>query len=424
MEKYFQKLEKVKNNLPTEWIKKLEKIFSSCDIEIIRDFLQTIRSYSDLNRDLLMQYPSLNAKNQKEVDLAKSFYPINGFGYCRSNAYRQSTTLGSIFKIVTAYAALKQQYHLLLEKNLPITSLNPLNMVDKICWDRTIKNVAVGYNLNNIPYPRIYKKGRLPKSSHYNIGKVDIVSAMEQSSNPYFSILAGDYLKDPQDLINVTKQFGFGNKTNIDIPGEIKGVVPEDIHTNRTGLYSLAIGQHSLVVTPLQTALMLAAIANGGFLLQPKIIMDEKNVNIQGTIFLPSSIRLKLLESMDSVISGKKGSARPSNIKKLNTNLKSKEKYQSLIHQFVGKTSTSEIMHKTDIIPSAKAQKYKHIWFGAISFEGSSEIYDLKQAKQNIWDKPEIIVVVYLQFGDGGKEAAPIATEIIHKYREIKAKYP
>ena len=96
--------------------------------------------------------------------------------------------------------------------------------------------------------------------------------AIETSSNPYFSLLAAEYLKDPEDLIRAAKEFGYGEKTKITLPGEIAGNVPQDVVTNRTGLYATAIGQHTLVTTPLQTALMLGAIANGGKLLEPKIV--------------------------------------------------------------------------------------------------------------------------------------------------------
>ena len=83
--------------------------------------------------------------------------------------------------------------------------------------------------------------------------------------------------------------------------------------------------------------------------------------------------------------------------------------YQKLRHQLVGKSSTAEIMHKSDIT-SSKAEKYKHIWFAGFSLEKNS-------------NKPEIVIIIYLQFADFGKESAPLAAEIVHKYRELKEKY-
>ena len=181
---------------------------------------------------------------------------------------------------------------------------------------------------------------------------------------------------------------------------------------NKTGLYSFAIGQHTLTTTPLQVAVMLSALANKGLILKPQILKTSKK-EIRKKIFLPDAIRNTILEGLDQVIWGERGTARPFSIRKLKQNLKILEKYKELKHQFIGKTSTAEIMHKCDITPSTKAQKYKHIWFGGISFEPS----------QKRWEKPELVVVVFLRFGDVGREAAPLAAAVVHKYRELKKKY-
>ena len=53
---------------------------------------------------------------------------------------------------------------------------------------------------------------------------------------------------------------------------------------------------------------------------------------------------------------------------------------------------------------------YKHIWFSSASFSDSKH------------EDPELITVVFLRFGDAGKEAAPIAAQMTHKWREIKEK--
>lgn len=46
---------------------------------------------------------------QKEQDLAAAFYPTYGYGYLRSHAFGQAATLGSIFKLVSAYSVLSQE---------------------------------------------------------------------------------------------------------------------------------------------------------------------------------------------------------------------------------------------------------------------------------------------------------------------------
>ncbi|MFQ5729168.1 MAG: hypothetical protein ACE5GN_02265, partial [Waddliaceae bacterium] len=75
-------------------------------------YLQSLRSFSDLDRPLLGKYRSVRRQNAKQLEkhLAAAFYPIYGFGYARSHAYRQAAIPGSIFKLITAYETLVQRY--------------------------------------------------------------------------------------------------------------------------------------------------------------------------------------------------------------------------------------------------------------------------------------------------------------------------
>ena len=389
-------------------------VLKDLSFDLALEFIKTVRSFSDLDRPLLRNYPYLRKTSKRvlEKDLAAAFYPRSGFGYGVSSTFRESAPLGSLFKITTAYCALKQRYNYLIENHLPLSRLNPFTMIDKIAWDQKKQNnFIVGYSLDKKPYYRFYKGGRLPRSSHPDMGKIDLITAIEQSSNPYFALLAGDFIKDPDDLLEATRNLGFGSKVGIELPGEIEGNLPSDLQYNKTGLYSFAIGQHSLVVTPLQTAVMLSTIANKGKVFSPTVLKNSPRPNYQ-EIFLPDCIRNTLIDGLHQVVIGERGNARTSIIKKLRFNHELKKLYNDLKTSFVGKTSTAEIMYNPDSHPSGFARKYKHLWFGAIGFD-----------PQLLWDKPEIVVVVYLKYGDGGKEAAPLAAQMIQKYREIKAKH-
>ena len=78
------------------------------------------------------------------------------------------------------------------------------------------------------------------------------------------------------------KQYGFGAKTGIDLPGEVVGIVPnnawkqavkgEPIFGGET--YQAGIGQGYDVVTPLQLINAYAALANGGKLYQPQVVRE------------------------------------------------------------------------------------------------------------------------------------------------------
>ena len=406
---------------------KTEMLFKSLREEDVKGVLQTFRPFGELTRPLLGTYRSF--RNQMEKALASSFYPVGGFGFSRSYAFQATAPQGSIFKLVTAYASLAKT-----------KGENPLTLIDEV---KNNPKLTVASTLTGVPYPRMYKGGRLPKSHVPEIGKVDLISALEQSSNPYFSILAGDVLSDPEDLNAAARAFGFGSRTGIGLPGEGRGKLPNDLRYNRTGLYSTAIGQHTLLVTPLQTAVMLSAIANGGKVHKPILVKEtagtlpnrgaweafeatpfaEEELRALGICFplftaafkrserqsaelqkaeivrkidLPSSIRSQLLEGMDRVVWTSKGTARPGQIR--NTALLAQ--YLSLRHQMVGKTGTAEILFNPNINPSSLASMYKHIWFSSIAFEESGKV---------LWDSPELVVIVYLRYGDGGREAAPLA---------------
>jgi cell division protein FtsI/penicillin-binding protein 2 len=405
---YFHLLRTLSPSLPSEPMLLLKKVLVSLSLPLAKEYLKSFRSFEELDRPLLFPYPSLK-QNEKEKDLAASFYTPHCYGV--SFAYRHGAPLGSIFKIVTGYAALKERYQTLSHPSFSL--LNPFTMLEELSYKAEIgKKLAIlGHDLQGKAFPQYYKGGRLPRSLHRDAGKIDLISALEQSSNPYFSILATDFLESPSSLLRASKDFGFGEKTGIDLPGEVNGALPSDLFENRTGLYSFAIGQHTSLATPLQTAVMLSALANGGKVLKPQIL---KNVPIEvlNEVFLPVSIRKMLFEGMDKVVWGEKGSARPSVIQALVQNPALLKEYKDLQHEFIGKTSTAEFTYKSDILPTSKAQKYNDTWFGAIGFDPNA----------SKWEKAELVVVVYLRFGDRGKDAAPLAAQMINKYRELKKK--
>lgn len=73
--------------------------------------------------------------------------------------------------------------------------------------------------------------------------------------------------------------FGFGNRTDIELPNEAKGLVVDSKSWSDAKLFNAAFGQ-GLTVTPLQMAQAYSALANGGILLSPRIV--EKIVHSNG----------------------------------------------------------------------------------------------------------------------------------------------
>lgn len=375
-------------------------------------YTSSLRSFSDLDQPLQGKYPMLRKENGHHVEkhLAAAFYPYSGFGYGRSQAFRQDSPMGSIFKVIPAYAGLKQQY------DLGKSDLNPLSLTDDMQWTarQGSNSQVLGYFPNGEPIKRFYKGGRLPRA-YPKIGELDVISAIERTSNIYFSILAGDVLDSPNTLLQTAMDFGLGTKTKIDLPGEYQGSLPDDILHNKTGLYSFAIGQHSLVVTPLQSAMMFAAIANGGKILKPQIVkfaINKESIRhtspqVERTIDMPDPIRDQILSGMHKVINGEKGTARPSLIRSAFHDKAALASFRALAPQIAGKTGTAEIFYKQTIDAQSPAEMEKHIWFGSIGF------------KEDTLETPELVVVVYSRFGSAGKQGAPIAAKILEKWREI-----
>jgi cell division protein FtsI/penicillin-binding protein 2 len=336
--------------------------------------------------------------------------------------------------MITAYEALSQRYQSLKAEGKPTTDLNPLDIVDTV--EQKGSDTYVGYSAQGHPIPRFYKGGRLPKSSSPNMGKMDLLRAIEMSSNPYFSLLAGDIIKSPSDLMAAARKFSYGMRTGIDLPGEISGKLPTDLETNKTGLYSTAIGQHTLVVTPLQTTVMLSALANGGKVLKPKIMLmtasdglkgisiNRSDTEIKNTLFLPDGIRKLLLDAMCRVVTRTYDESLRSLKKMYRHQPQAISDYIDLKKQMLGKTSTAESVEGINLDLNKGTNLYTHVWFGGIIYE---EDVISKTGEQFIFrdsfGHPELVVVVYLRFGGYGKEASPIAAQVATKWREIKAKY-
>ncbi len=79
------------------------------------------------------------------------------------------------------------------------------------------------------------------------------------------------------DLYRYARNFGFGQKTWIDLPGEVPGLLKKTNRWSKTTLTSLAIG-YEVDVTPLQMVMAYAALGNGGLLLQPYVVAERRDI--------------------------------------------------------------------------------------------------------------------------------------------------
>ncbi|HLQ47506.1 MAG TPA: penicillin-binding protein 2 [Candidatus Dormibacteraeota bacterium] len=122
-------------------------------------------------------------------------------------------------------------------------------------------------------------------------GRCNIYCGFGHSSDTFFFQLAG--MLGIDRLAYWAKDFGFGAKTGIDLPGEVNGIVPSnDWKLQNLGarifpgeVYQAGIGQGYDVVTPIQLINAYAALANGGKLLQPQLVREV--VGPDGSVVRP-----------------------------------------------------------------------------------------------------------------------------------------
>ncbi len=113
---------------------------------------------------------------------------------------------------------------------------------------------------------------------HSTHGSVDLPRALARSCNTYFYRLGQELGIDR--IHKWATALGLGRLTGIDLPHEVQGLIPsrEWKRTMRGERWyagetiSVAIGQGQVSVTPLSMAVMMAAVANGGRVLTPRVL--------------------------------------------------------------------------------------------------------------------------------------------------------
>ena len=223
------------------------------------------------------------------------------------------------------------------------------------------------------PYDSLSFSDIFVKSS--NIGTIKI---FEETTNKSF--------------YNKMQDFGFGIKTNISLKNENSGDIKNLIYykNNLRDLASASIGQ-SILVTNLQLAMAYGSIANGGYLLKPKLIKkisnDKNTTYFKNPIIVKRNIKKEtskyLLNALnDVVLNGTGVKAKISNI------------------QIGGKTGTGEIWN------NVKNEYSKKDFVSSFA-----SIFPL--------NNPEYVLIVSIEAPSnydqrwGGETAAPCSKEII-----------
>ncbi|MEJ5226326.1 MAG: penicillin-binding protein 2 [Thermodesulfovibrio sp.] len=149
---------------------------------------------------------------------------------------------GSTFKIVTATAA--------LEEGIVKTNTR---------FDCSLGHIEVG--------------GKKVKDAHKH-GVLTFEEVIQKSSNVGTIKIA--MMLGRERLYNYIKKFGFGEKTGVDLPGEISGYVRPLSRWSGTSMGAIPIGQE-VGVTALQILRAYSAIANGGYLVKPYVVSEIRS---------------------------------------------------------------------------------------------------------------------------------------------------
>src|SRR4029079_9984396 len=87
------------------------------------------------------------------------------------------------------------------------------------------------------------------------------------------------------------RDFGFGPPTGVPYPGESSGILRRPSGWSKMSQASLAIG-YEIGVTPLQMALRYGAIANGGALMEPRLVREVRSRDGRAvTDYAPRALR-------------------------------------------------------------------------------------------------------------------------------------
>jgi penicillin-binding protein 2 len=227
------------------------------------------------------------------------------------------------------------------------------------------------------------------------LGWISFQEALAKSDNVYFYEMGNRVGID--NLAQYAYLYGLGKPTGIDLDGEASGIVASQEYKEKTydepwylaETFDAAIGQGFQLVTPLQIAMLMSEIANGGYRYKPFLV--DKIVSAQGDIvkqfspektgqitIKPSTLTAIRNALRDVAMSGGTASS----------------VFQGFPIPIASKTGTVE-----------NSQGDDHGWFVAYA----------------PFDKPQVVVAVLVEHGGyGTASAAPIVRKILDAYFKIQ----
>jgi penicillin-binding protein 2 len=276
---------------------------------------------------------------------------------------------GSVFKIIMATA--------MLESHTP-----PANFTA----------FCPGYG---IFYGQMHKCWVYGKGSHGSIG---LHEAIVRSCDVFFYNVGMRMGIDT--IAKYAKMLGLGSKTGIDMPSEDPGLVPSEEWVQRVyhhkwyagSTISVAIGQGSVMVTPIQVAYVIGGIASGGVFKQPHLLKDAPNVG-EKRVELSDDTVEQVTQGMYGVINEPGGTGNSIRLQGI---------------EFCGKSGSAQMMSYAAASRMGLGKGKNDGWFVGYA------------PRRN----PEIIVAAVVQdtAEHGGQAAGPVVRDIVKAYYDKKNK--
>ncbi len=305
----------------------------------------------------LCSYPTYNLSRFNE-DYSKNYKnPAKPFW---NRAIAGTYEPGSTFKMATALAGLQAG----------------------VINDKTVMNCSGIYNY----YAPSYTPACWKREGH---GALDVIGALENSCNIFF--YETGRLTGINRLNTLSRQLGFGKKTGIELPEEVKGIVAGPQYVETLGeewwpgdTIQAAIGQSKNLFTPIQLANYIATIANGGTRYKTHLVKRVKEYSTSNIIKEYYPVAEESIE-----IDAKHHKLIMEGMKSVTEDGTASSVFEGFGVSVGGKTGTAEVP------------------------KGSNNGVFVAFAP---YENPQIAISVVVEHGSHGNSIAPVAKEIIAKY--------
>ena len=275
-------------------------------------------------------------------------------------------------------------------------------------------------------------------------GRSDYLRAIQESCNIYFYKLAGGYPGEVPEGLGIdrmaeyAKALGYGNRTDIELPGEATGLIPTSAWKRVTlsenwslgDTYSAGMGQGYILATPLQVLVSASIIANDGVYMQPTLV--HQLLDPDGVIVQPFSPEVKWDITQDPLITIFDENGIPTEEKKVVEDWVI-DLTQEGMRLVVAEGTAARVFNQVGLNIEIGGEEIQ-----TAGKTGTAEYCDNVAQSKNLcqpgnwpthswyvgygpYEDPEIAVIAFVyNGGEGASVAGPIAQKILNVYFELK----